>query len=127
VQTEKVNGCAEGEQRKFKSQDMKEKLKNGHEWRFKEVTSSDYELWVSNYYSSDGDGVELYIQKDKGGFELNCFSGIPASKIFIDSVDFNVFCYYPNKIGDLNFEESYDIQCIKIADYICGKFCEYTE
>ena len=111
----------------MEQRDMKEVLKNGHVWRFKEIISPDYELWVSNYYSSDGDGVELYIQKDKGGFELNCFSGIPASKIFIDSVDFGVFQYAPNKIDDLDFSESFDIQCVKIADYLCGKFCEYTE
>jgi len=106
---------------------MKEVLKNGHVWRFKEINSPDHELWLSNYYSSDGDGVKLYIQKDKDGFELNCFSGIPASKIFIDSVDFDVFQYYPNKIDDFDFNESFDVQCIKIADYLCGKFCEYTE
>lgn len=111
----------------MEQRDMKQRLKNGHEWRFKGIISPDYEIWVSNYYLSDGDGVELYIQKDKGGFELNCFSGIPASKICIYSVDFIVFKYAPNKIDDLDFRESFDIQCVKIADYLCGKFCEYTE
>lgn len=106
---------------------MKIKLNNGHEWVFEKIISSNYELWVSNYYSSDGDGVRLYIQKDKEGFELNCFSGIPASKIFIDSVDFGVFQYAPNKIDDLDFTESFDVQCIKIADYLCNKFCEYVK
>jgi hypothetical protein len=100
-------------------------LKNGHKWRSKEITSESHELWVSDFYSSDGDGIRLYIQKDKGGFSLYCFSGIPASNIFIDGVDFGVFNYSPNKIDDLDFNESFETQCVKIADYLCGKFCKY--
>lgn len=106
---------------------MKEILKNSHIWRFQKSGSHDCDLWVSGYNSSDGDQVELYIREDKSGFDLFCFSGIPSSNIFIDSVDFGVFQYAPNKIDDLDFSESFNIQCIKIADYLCGIFCEYSE
>ena len=82
-----------------------------------------YTIWVADYWCSDGDGVELYIEKDEGGFELECFSGIPASKIYIDEVDFNVFQYAPNKIEELDFREPFELQCIRIADYLCQKFC----
>lgn len=84
----------------------------------------EYELWGSSYHSSDGDGVELYIQKDGGGFELSCFSGIGSSKIYIDVIDFGVFNYAPNRIEELDYNEPFNIQCLKIADYLCSKFCE---
>ena len=100
-------------------------LKNNHTWVLKEIHSKSHELWYSDYYSSDGDGVDLYIQKDKEGFELHCFSGIPASSIFIDKIDFGVFQFSPNKIDDLDFTEPFSLTCIKIADYICSKFCDY--
>jgi len=103
---------------------MKITLKNRHEWVQDEMLN---EIWTSNYYSSDGDYVRLYIQEDKRVFELYCFSGIPASNIFIDSVDFSVFQHDPNKVDDLNFSEPFYIQCIKIADYLCGKYCKYDE
>ena len=85
-----------------------------------------YQLWYADYYCSDGDGVELYIEKDGGGFELECFSGIPASHIFIDNVDFGVFQYPPNKIEEIDFREPFEQQCCRIADYLCRKFCEYN-
>lgn len=106
---------------------MKEVLKNSHIWRFQKLCSHGCELWVSGYFSSDGDQAELYIREDKSGFDLFCFSGIPVSNIFIDSVDFGVFQYAPNKIDDLDFSEPFNRQSIKIADYLCGKFCEYSE
>ncbi|MEW6006141.1 MAG: hypothetical protein AB1695_12585 [Stygiobacter sp.] len=40
-----------------------------------------YELWISEWQCADGDIAELYVKKDGGGFELYCFSGVPASKI----------------------------------------------
>jgi hypothetical protein len=102
-------------------------LKNRHEWRLTEAISPNYSKWVSSYYSSDGDGVRLYIRKNKKGFKLECFSGIPASSIHIDSVDFGVFQHDPNKVDNLDFSAPFYIQCIKIADYLCGKFCKYDE
>jgi hypothetical protein len=106
---------------------MKITLKNRHEWRLIETMAYGHEKWISNYYLSDGDHVRLYIQEDKRVFELYCFSGIPASNIFIDSVDFSVFQHDPNKVDDLDFSESFHIQCIKIADYMCRKLCKYDE
>lgn len=79
-------------------------------------------LWTADYFCSDGDSIELYIEKDS--FELHCFSGIGCSKIIIDRIDFGVFHYTPNKIANLDFNEPFDVQCIKIADYFCNKFCE---
>jgi len=99
---------------------------SGRAWRF-EKDLPEHELWYSNYFCSDGDGVQLYIEKDKGGFELECFSGIPASKIYVDEVDFGVFQYAPNKIEELDFKEPFEYQCIRIADYLCRKFCEWSE
>ena len=72
-------------------------------------------LWYSNYYCSDGDGIGLYIERDKGGFSLNCFSGIPASEIYIDEVDFGVFQDKCN----LDHREPFEKQCCQIADYLC--------
>lgn len=98
---------------------------DGRKWWFaKELL--EHNIWYSNYYCSDGDGVELYIEKDNGGFTLNCFSGIPASSIYMDNVDFGVFQYAPNKIEELDFRESFEQQCIRIADFLCRKFCEYA-
>jgi len=96
---------------------------NKHTWRLKEVLKDKIELWISDFYCSDGDGVDLYIE-NKEGFELSCFSGIGSSKIYIDKVDFGVFNYSPNKISVLDFNEPFNIQCVKIADYLCDKFCE---
>ena len=92
-------------------------------WVYKDLPQ--HQLWLSSYYCSDGDGVELYIEKD--GFELECFSGIPGSKIYIDEVDFGVFQCEPNKVDGLDFREPFEQSCIRIADYICGKFCEYKK
>ena len=97
---------------------------DGRDWWFAKDLPK-HQLWHSNYFCSDGDGVELYIEKDNGGFELVCFSGISASKIFIDDVDFEVFKYAPNKIETLDFNESFEMSCLKIADHLCRIFCEY--
>lgn len=112
---------------------MKEVICNNHKWSCRSVDPKcSADLWCSNWWCSDGDGVALYIEKDKSGFELNCFSGIPASKIFIDIVDFatlwrktgTIYLDNPIKsIGTYSFEE----QCIIIADYLCSLFCEYTD
>lgn len=102
---------------------MKEFDINGTHWKFIK-DFPEHELWGSSYFSSDGDGIELYIEKDNGGLELSCFSGIGASKIYIDSMDFGVFQYAPNKIKSLDFEEPFNVQCLKIAEYLCSIFCE---
>ena len=82
--------------------------------------------WIANYYCSDGDGVELYIDKDKNSFDLSCFSGIPASSIHIDEVDFQaiwMLAKYKEPIGNYPFAE----KCIMLADYFCRLFCEWKE
>ena len=104
---------------------------NGRDWRFVKDLPK-HSLWWADYYCSDGDGVELYIEKQEesphgGGFELCCFSGIPSSHIYIDSVDFEVFYYAPNKIEGLDFEEPFENQCCRIADFLARKFCEYKK
>jgi len=88
------------------------------------------QLWTSQWWCSDGDGVELYIGDNKAGFELNCFSGIPGSKIYIDSIDFGVLW---NK-AHINLDEvkkiqnyTYTQQCIMLADWLCSLFCEWVD
>ncbi len=100
---------------------QKEYKINNKTWTFVKETKG-MQWWNGEYYSSDGDGVSLFIEK--GGFELRCFSGIPASSIFIDVVDFMVFQHEPNKIADFDVKEPYELLCIRIADYICNKFCD---
>jgi len=91
----------------------------------------EHQLWTSQWWCDDGDGVELYIEKDKGGFELNCFSGIPASKIYIDIVDFGVM--WRKAFSDLMHEVepiqnyTYVQQCIMLSDWLCSIFCEWTD
>lgn len=102
---------------------MKEIKINGTHWKFIK-DFPEHELWGSSYFTSDGDGIELYIEKDNGGFELSCFSGIGISTIHIDELDIGVFQYAPNKIELLDFHEPVNIQCLKIAEYLCSKFCE---
>ena len=102
---------------------------DGRDWWFAKDLPK-HQLWHSNYFCSDGDGVELYIEKQEesphgGGFELCCFSGIPSSHIYIDSVDFGVFQYAPNKIEGLDFDEPFEMSCLRIADHLCRIFCEY--
>lgn len=112
---------------------MKNITINGHEWRLKEILkfpvtgNRDIEFWVSGFFCSDGDGIELFIETDESGFELSCFSGIGSSKIYIDQIDMGIFNYVPNKIESLDFNEPFNIRCLKIADYLCSKFCEYQD
>jgi hypothetical protein len=82
------------------------------------------QLWVSQWWCDDGDGVELYIDKDNGGFELNCFSGIPASKIYIDIVDFGTL--WRKAYNDLAiYQFDYYKQCQMLANWLCNMFCEW--
>jgi len=86
--------------------------------------------WTSQYWCDDGDGVELYIDPTNRSFELQCFSGIGASKISVDSIDFGLFWRRIDNVGinimpvsNYTFEE----QCVIISDYFCRLFCEYTD
>jgi hypothetical protein len=105
----------------------KEHTINGRKWWLgnddeKEIPK--HTLWHANYWCDDGDGVELYIERDKGGFSLHCFSGICVSEIYINDTDFRVF---KEKCG-LTFKEPFELQCCKIADYLCRKLeLEYKE
>ena len=88
----------------------------------------EHQLWTSQWCD---DGVELYIEKDKGGFELNCFGGIHTSKIYIDIVDFGIM--WNKAFGELVDEVdpiqnyTYVQQCIMFADWLCSIFCEWTD
>ena len=91
----------------------------------------EHQLWTSQWWCDDGDGVELYIGKDKGGFELNCFSGIPASKIYIDVVDFGVMWNkaFSELVDEVEPIQNYTFvqQCIMLADWLCSIFCEWID
>lgn len=86
--------------------------------------------WTSQYWCDDGDGVELYIDPLNKSFELRCFSGIGASKISVDSVDFGVFWRRIESVGVImkNISEyTFEEQCVIISDYFCRLFCEYED
>lgn len=90
--------------------------------------------WSSDWCCSDGDSVELYVEKDKSGFELRCFSGIPGSKIWVDSIDFNTLwlkvCQDKNYTSISNiefFKKTFEEQSIILADWLCSKFCEFND
>lgn len=93
----------------------------------KELPTCDH--WIADYSCSDGDGISLYVDKDsfgklKSSFELSCFSGIQASTIHIDEVDFEAVwdkAGYKVPIGSFAFAE----KCIMLADYFCRLFCEW--
>jgi hypothetical protein len=92
----------------------------------KELPDAKCDLWDADWCSSDGDGVSLYIDKltnTSGGFELCCFSGIPASKIYVDNVDFGTMWRKANYKTRIN-EHTYEEQCVMIADYLCEIFCD---
>lgn len=84
----------------------------------------DYVLYDSGWQCQDGDMAELYIEKDNTGFDLECFSGIPASSIHVDSVDFITF---KESVESLDFKEPFEKQCFKIANYLCSLFCEWID
>lgn len=108
----------------FQMEIKNEYLINGRKW-WRVSEHYDKNLWTSDYFSSDGDGIELYIDKGYGGFDLKCFSGVPASYIYIDVVDFGIFQFEPNKIDNLDFKEPFILQSLRIADYLCRKLCKY--
>ncbi len=88
-------------------------------------------LWTSNWYSSDGDAVRLYINKSENGFELHCFSGIPGSHIFIDVLDYGILWNKAKlQIGFKHFkiitEYTFEEKSIILADYLSSIFCEYV-
>ena len=100
---------------------MREVKVGDNVWRESKRGASDKTVWTSNYICSDGDYAEMLI--GDGSFELHCFSGIPASHIYVDDVDFGVFQCAPNKVDGLDFREPFENQCARIADHLCSKFC----
>ena len=86
----------------------------------------EHALWHSGWYCSDGDGAELFIEKDNSGFTLECFSGIPASSIYLDEVDFGVF-WKKAGLSEINNPIDFELKCVMIADYLCGLFCEWKD
>ncbi len=102
---------------------------NGRKWIREDKELPDHILWTSSFWCEDGDQAELYIEKDFGGFELECFSGIPASHIYLDEVDFGSMML---KVARTNPDiaatnPSWEEQCIIIADYLCSLLCEYKD
>ena len=95
----------------------------GRAWRFVKLFP-EYQLWAADYWCPDGDGAELYISNDKSHFELECFSGIGASKVVMHDIEFT---YLHDKVKSLDFREPFEAQCVRIADYFCRLFCEYRE
>lgn len=82
--------------------------------------------WSTGWLCPDGDAASLYIEKDESGFTLECFSGIPASKIWVDQIDFQ---YIWGKIpGALPMTAlTFDERAITIADYFCSLHCEWVD
>lgn len=107
---------------------------NNTTWTFREQLENHTRLWTTDWFCDDGDGVELYIENREGGFELNCFSGIPSSHIYIDYADFGVLW---NKAFGLTQNENgvtlttskqiqdhtYEQQCLMLAEWFCELFC----
>lgn len=119
--------------------EAKEYIINGRKWSYIKTSKVNplIDNWSADYYCGDGDGINLYIenieeQKNNShlptvkGFTLECISGIPASSIYVDEIDFRMFW---EKAGLDKLIESpcYELQCIMIADYLCRIFCEYRE
>lgn len=95
---------------------------NDATWIKYEVASKEIEQWNSTWSCDDGDGALVHINKDGSGFSLRCFSGIPASEIFIDILDFGVL-WRKAKIFKAINKLSYVEQCLHICDYLCEQFC----
>lgn len=91
----------------------KEIMVNDHEWKY-ESESDDYFIYWCWWWGLYGDGVDLYINKDGKGFELDIGG---KSKIYIDVADFYPFwtTFANGNISD----HSYIEQCVIIADGIC--------
>jgi len=93
----------------------------------------EHQLWTSQWWCEDGDGAKLYINKDERGFELECFSGIPASKIYVDVVDFGTlwrkaFNKLPDEVEvEPILKYTHVQQCLLLADWLCNIFCEWTD
>ena len=95
-------------------------------WKLHRELPADFDVYVSDWYCQDNDGAELNINKDNDGFELECFSGIPASSIHIDIVDFSrvwQIAYKDINIGDYDYKG----QCFMLANYFCSLFCELID
>lgn len=102
---------------------LQQHIIGGRAWRFVQLCmKGEYQLWVADYWCPDGDGIELYI--GDGHFELSCFSGIGGSVIKMQDLDFT---YLQDKVSELDFREPFEIQAVKVADYFCRLFCEYSE
>lgn len=105
---------------------MKTKTIDGRVWTLRAELEK-YNHWTASYFCADGDGVELYIAKDNSEMELSCFSGIGSSKIIISDTEINCFTCNPNKIDMLEFASNNEDRYLRIADYLCRKFCEYVD
>jgi len=88
-------------------------------WKEQKLVTSDCRLFFGEWQMSDGDLVSLYLAKDLTNMEVHCFSGITASFIFIDDVDFSIF----NEHIKHNCDEK-EQQFLDIADHLCSLFCK---
>ena len=82
----------------------------------------DVELWISDYYSADGDNVSCYIQPSS--LNLQCFSGIPASCIVLDKVDYECVWRKTKHKDEPMFKFTFQEQSLILADYFCSLHCE---
>lgn len=95
---------------------------NGITWKWQKDLATTY-FWDANWSSLDGDTVRLYVEKDETGFTLECFSGIPGSSIYIDSIDYGALWHKAGFIESIA-EYSYIQQSVILANYLCEQFCE---
>lgn len=98
---------------------------DGRKWWWQtSTTDTMVQVWVSDYIWPDGDCVELYIDTQKEQMWLLAFSGIGSSHIHIQLSEFR---YFMDKIPTFDIHERFEVQCLRIADYLCRIFCEYRE
>jgi hypothetical protein len=103
----------------------------GNKWFFRKDIEKYLIFSCSSWWCEDGDGITLYIKKSNkkfGGINLACFSGIPASDVSIEQLDFNILWRLMKKNKEYNNIETignytYIQQCLIIADYLCSRFC----
>ena len=95
-------------------------------WRKRSVKKG-VTLWTSSYYSADGDSVNCYIDSVGKGFQLQCFSGIPASYISIDLLDYESIWRNIKLVDKSMYKCSFLEQTLIIANHFCSIHCEYVD
>ena len=91
-------------------------------WEITEINKPITLYYATHWICSDGDAAELEINEEMKTIKIHCFSGISASFVLIDELDFVRFFKNENNDDDDDFWH----QCYKIADYVCSLFCQST-